>query len=42
MEIFYQPWLGILVKLLYPFREYIPILKVKSLLRMEALRRNEY
>lgn len=42
MEIFYQPWLGILVKLLYPFREHISILKVKSLLRMEAMRRNEY
>ena len=42
MRVFYKPWLRLLVCLLYPFREYIPVLKVKSLLRMEAMCRGEY
>ena len=37
MRVYYKPWLRLAVNLLYPFRQYIPLLKVKSLLRMEAM-----
>lgn len=42
LQIEYQWWLGIFVKLLFHFRKLIPIPKVKAILNMEAMRRNKY
>lgn len=42
IDITYVWWLKILVNMLYPFRKIIPILKVKYLLRFEAIRRGQY
>lgn len=42
LQVKYQWWVGIVVKLLYPFRKLIPVLKVKSILNMEAMSRNNY
>jgi len=41
LQIKYQWWAGIVVKLLYPFRKSIPVLKVKAILNMEAMSRND-
>lgn len=40
MRMFYKPWFGIVVRFLYPLRKWIPILKVKNLLKMEELSTN--
>ena len=40
LQIEYQWWMKVLVSLLYPFRSLIPVLTVKSILRMEEMRRN--
>ena len=37
----YKWWFGIIVKILYPFRRFIKIAKVQSILNMEAMARNE-
>ena len=42
LQIEYKWWLGLAIKVLYPFRKIIKIKKIQSLLRMEAMRRNEY
>ena len=39
MHIAYKSWFGIIVKLLYPFRNVIPVLSVRSLLKMEEINR---
>lgn len=39
LKLFYKPWLGIVVKILYPFRKFIPILQVKNLLKFEEINR---
>ncbi len=41
VKVFYKPWLRLAVNFLFPFRRYIPVLKVKSLLRMEAMCRGK-
>lgn len=40
LHVIYQWWFGFIVKILYPFRNIIPILKVKSILRLEEYQRN--
>ena len=42
LQIEYKWWLGLAVKILYPFRKILSLKKIQSLLRMEAMRRNEY
>ncbi|MBR5983273.1 MAG: hypothetical protein IK025_06080 [Bacteroidales bacterium] len=42
LQIEYKWWLGIIIKVMYPFRKIIPQKQIQSLLRMEAMRRNEY
>lgn len=42
LQIEYKWYLKLFVNFLYPFREKINIKKIKSILRMEAIRRNEY
>lgn len=42
LQIEYKWWLGLAIKVLYPFRKILQIKKIQSLLRMEAMRRNEY
>lgn len=37
----YKWWFGIIVRILYPFRRFIKIAKVQSILNMEAMARNE-
>ena len=39
LQVVYQWWFGIIVRCLYPFRNFIPILSVKSILRLEEYRR---
>lgn len=41
LQIKYRWWLGIFIKILYPFRNLIPILKVKAILYQEEMRRNQ-
>ena len=41
MDIHYVWWLSILVKILYPFRNFIKITNVKSLLNIEAIARGD-
>lgn len=41
MDIHYVWWMSVLVKILYPFRNYIKIGKVQSLLNMEAIVRGD-
>jgi hypothetical protein len=41
LQVVYQWWLGIMVRCLYPFRNFISILSVKSILRLEEYRRSE-
>lgn len=38
-DIHYKGWLGFSIKILYPFRKFISVHKVKALLEMEALNR---
>lgn len=40
LNIYYKWWFGMIVKILYPFRNLIPVLKVKSILRLEEYSRN--
>lgn len=42
LQIFYQPWLGLVVRLLYPFRCMIKTKKIKSLLNQEAMVRGDF
>jgi len=42
LQIVYIWWMKILVNLLYNFRKIIPFRKVKSILNMEAMKRNKY
>lgn len=42
LQIKYVWWMRVFVNLLYPFRKIIPIQKVKSILQMEAMKRNQY
>lgn len=37
MNLQYAPWLGLIVKLLYPFRNLIPILKIRHILNFEEI-----
>ena len=39
INIVYQPWLAVMVKALYPFRKWIPVASVRSLLRQEEMTR---
>ncbi len=41
LEVYYQWWMKIAVKLLYPFRKIIPLQRVKAILNMEAMQRGE-
>lgn len=41
MQVFYNWWLGIAIKLLYPFRNLIKVQPIKALLNQEAMARNE-
>lgn len=41
LDIFYKPWIGFAVKMLYPFRKMITNRRVKAVLNMEAMRRGE-
>lgn len=36
LQIFYKPWFGVVVKLLFPFRKWIKNLKIAAVLRQEA------
>lgn len=40
LDIHYKWWFGLIVRTLYPFRNLIPVLKVKSILRLEEYSRN--
>lgn len=42
LQVEYKWWLSMAVKVLYPFRKILPSKKAQSLLRMEAMCRNEY
>lgn len=42
LQIKYKFWVRIVVTLAYPFRKITPILQIKSILNMEAMRRGEY
>lgn len=39
MKIVYKSWFGYVVRVLYPFRNWIPIMSVRSLLKMEEINR---
>ena len=41
MNLQYAPWLGLIVKLLYPFRNLIPILKIRHILNFEEIARGK-
>ena len=41
LQVYYKWWIRIIVFLLYPFRKLIPIQSIKSVLNMEAMRRNK-
>ncbi len=41
LDIFYKPWMGFAVKMLYPFRKITTLPRVKAVLNMEAMRRGE-
>jgi hypothetical protein len=41
LQVVYQWWFGIIVRCLYPFRNFMPILSVKSILRLEEYRRSD-
>ena len=41
LELHYQWWMGLAVKLLYPFRKIIPLQHVKAVLRQEAFAREQ-
>lgn len=41
LNVTYKWWFGILVKALYPFRRFIKLPKVQSILNMEAMAKNE-
>lgn len=41
LQLTYKWWLGIIVKMLYPFRKFIKNAKVHAILNMEAMARNE-
>lgn len=41
INIFYTWWMKVIVCILFPFRKYIPIAKVKSILNMEAMVRGK-
>lgn len=40
LDVYYKWWFGLVVKCLYPFRNIIPILSVKSILKLEEYSRN--
>jgi hypothetical protein len=39
LEVHYQGWLKWMVKMLYPFRNIMPLKRVKAILNMEAMQR---
>ena len=41
LAVYYQWWMKIAVKMLYPFRKIIPLQRVKAILNMEAMQRGE-
>lgn len=41
LRIIYKWWLGLSVRLLYPFRRFIPVSGIVNLLNLEAMRRGE-
>jgi hypothetical protein len=42
LQIEYVWWLNILVKVMYPFRKYIPIPNIKAVLDMEEMKRSDF
>lgn len=40
LNIYYNWWLGLAVKCLYPFRKFIPVMKIKYILRLEEYSRS--
>lgn len=40
-DIYYKWWLDLTIKMLYPFRKFIPVRQVKALLELETLKRGE-
>ena len=40
LQVFYRPWIGMAVSMLFPFRRFIRQRKVTALLRQEAMARN--
>ena len=41
LSVYYQWWLKIVVKLLYPFRKIISLPRIRAILNMEAMQRGE-
>ena len=41
LEVHYQAWMKLAVKMLYPFRKIIPLQRVRAILNMEAMQRGE-
>lgn len=42
LHIYYRPWIGIVVLLLYPFRNWIKDKRINALLNLEAMARDDY
>lgn len=42
LDITYKPWFGLIVRMLYPFRNIMPIPQVKAILIQEAMARGDY
>jgi hypothetical protein len=42
LNIYYKCWLGITIKILYPFRKFISNTTVKAVLNIEAMARGDY
>lgn len=40
LKIFYKTWFGVVIKVLFPFRNLIPIRNIKAILRLEEYSRN--
>ena len=41
LDVYYKWWFGIVVKILYPFRNVIPFVNVKAVLRLEEYNRQQ-
>jgi hypothetical protein len=39
ISIVYKPWLAVMVKVLFPFRKWVPVASVRSLLNQEEMTR---